>query len=337
MIMIDGSQGEGGGQIFRTSLTLAMCLGKAVCIDNIRAGRKKPGLLRQHLTCLKAAKTICGATVTGEVLGSQKVTFIPGKIKAGEYVFSVGSAGSTTLIFQTIFPALALQNEISDLVLEGGTHNGMAPSFDFIKACFIPAVNRMGYKVECDIERYGFYPSGGGRWRARIYPNQGLSSLQLMERGEVRKEEVVVTQANIPERVADSILAYIKEKAFIKDENLKKKMVQSVGPGNILSVRLAMDHVTEVFESIGERGLRAETVVNRAVEQFRKYLCATAPVGEYLADQLVVPMILGGGGRFRACEYSEHLNTNISVVKQLTGVNIDVKKENQNDWTIQVI
>ena len=139
MIIIDGSKGEGGGQIFRSSLTLAMCLGKSVRIENIRAGRKKPGLLRQHLTCLKAAQAICAADVSGADLGSQEVIFIPGALKPGEYHFAVGSAGSTTLVFQTIFPALAMLDESSELLFEGGTHNGMAPSYDFIRECFSAA------------------------------------------------------------------------------------------------------------------------------------------------------------------------------------------------------
>ncbi len=307
-----------------------------MCIENIRAGRKKPGLLRQHLACLKAASEICDAKVTGDHLGSQKVTFAPGKVKAGEYTFAVGSAGSTTLIFQTVFPALAMQNEISEITLEGGTHNGMAPSFDFIQQCFIPTINPIGYTIGCSIERYGFYPSGGGKWRARIYPRDDSQPLDLVERGKTIKQEAQVTQAKIPHHVAERELAYLNEKYSFKQENLTTKIVQSVGPGNIVSIRFTMDELAEVFESVGERNVSAERVAGRAMAQLRHYLSTDAPVGEYLADQLLVPMVLGNGGRFRTCEFSEHLSTNISVVEQLTQAAIEVDKKGESDWVIQV-
>jgi RNA 3'-terminal phosphate cyclase (ATP) len=147
MKTIDGSQGEGGGQIFRTSLTLSMCLGIPIKIINIRAGRNKPGLLRQHLCCLRAAEEICQATVEGAAFGSTSVTFTPGAIGAGNYRFSIGSAGSTTLVFQTILPALLLAEASSTVTLEGGTHSGMAPSFDFIEQSFVPQLVNKG----CDM------------------------------------------------------------------------------------------------------------------------------------------------------------------------------------------
>ena len=199
VVVIDGSQGEGGGQIFRTSLSLAMCLGKPVRIENIRAGRNKPGLLRQHLVCLRAAQEICNAKVTGAELGSSCVTFVPAAIKAGEYRFAIGSAGSTTLVFQTVLLPLLMADDVSQLHLEGGTHNGMAPSVDFIVQCFLPVILKMGCQVEAKLERYGFYPAGGGAWRVRIYPALDIRSLTLTVSGEEISRSAVATSArNVP-------------------------------------------------------------------------------------------------------------------------------------------
>ncbi len=170
MIHIDGAQGEGGGQILRSSLALAMVTGCGLTMERVRAGREKPGLMRQHLTAVRAAKEICGATVTGDAIGSSTLTFIPGSVRPGDYTFSVGTAGSATLVLQTVLPPLFIASGPSRLVLEGGTHNPWAPPFDFLQRAFLPLVNRMGPRVTATLERYGFYPAGGGRFVVEIEP-----------------------------------------------------------------------------------------------------------------------------------------------------------------------
>ncbi|VUD67438.1 RNA 3'-terminal phosphate cyclase [Thalassocella blandensis] len=330
MIIIDGATGEGGGQIFRTALTLSMALGKPVRILNIRAGRKKPGLLRQHLACLKAARAISSAEVTGDVIGSQDVTFVPGKVKAGSFHFSVGSAGSTTLIFQTIFPVLALQDEVSEVTLEGGTHNGMAPSFDFLHACFLPAVEKLGFTFASQIESYGFYPAGGGRWTTRIYPRKQARPLLLLQRGQLQGCEALVTQAKIPFSVADRELEVLRRALHIDDANLHRRNVNSVGPGNIVSLQLQYSDHVEVMEAIGERGVRAEQVAKKLVMQVQNYQASEAPVGEFLADQLIVPMALTEGGCFCASPLSSHFNTNVAVVEKFLDVNVEINHNAHN-------
>jgi RNA 3'-terminal phosphate cyclase (ATP) len=156
MLTIDGSLGKGGGQILRTALALATVTGKPFRIEKIRAGRPKPGLLRQHLTAVKAAATISDAIVTGAELGSGALTFTPGHLRAGEFAFAVGTAGSATLVLQTILPALLTAPAPSTLVLEGGTHNPAAPPFDFLVKSFLPLINRMGPTVTAELERPGF-------------------------------------------------------------------------------------------------------------------------------------------------------------------------------------
>ena len=180
--IIDGSQGEGGGQILRSSLALAMCTGTPIRIENIRAGRKKPGLMRQHLMCVLASQAVCGAKVEGAELRSTQLTFEPGEIKPGDYEFAIDTAGSTCLVFQTVLPALMMAEGVSTLKLSGGTHNMMAPSFDFIKRSFLPVMQSMGIDVSVTLDAYGFFPSGGGEWLATIKPASEVGTLALSER-----------------------------------------------------------------------------------------------------------------------------------------------------------
>ncbi|WP_445360740.1 RNA 3'-terminal phosphate cyclase [Microbulbifer sp. EKSA005] len=336
MIEIDGAQGEGGGQILRTSLTLSVCLGVPVRIKNIRAGRKKPGLLRQHLACLRAAKAISHAEVSGEQLGASEITFAPGKVRPGKYHFPIGSAGSTSLVFQTVLLPLLLADGASELCFEGGTHNASAPSFDFIAQAYLPLLARMGAGIELALDNHGFYPAGGGSWRARVQPVSQLSKLELTERGEIVDCEAVATFAHIPAHVAQRELAQVRNKCDWQPDRLYQKRVKSQGPGNLLSLRLQFEKVTEVFESVGELGLSAERVAQRGISQMQGYLNSGVPVGVYLADQLLLPMALGAGGRFRTLNPSQHFLTNIQVIRNITGTEIQIMEFDDNDWEVVV-
>src|SRR5580704_3876555 len=198
IIQIDGSIGEGGGQILRTALGLSMVTGQPFRIEKIRAGRDKPGLLRQHLTAVNAAAAICGASVEGAAISSRELSFSPGKVKPGEYTFSIGSAGSTTLVLQTVLPALLTANGPSSLTLEGGTHNPHAPPIDFLEKAFLPLINRMGPAVNVTLERAGFYPAGGGRVAVKIRPAAKLSPLEIPERGEIKRRAAKAVVAALP-------------------------------------------------------------------------------------------------------------------------------------------
>jgi len=292
--------------------------------------------LRQHLACLRAAKEISGAEVTGDELGSSVVTFEPGKVKSGEYRFAIGSAGSTTLVFQTVLMPLLLAEDVSELYLEGGTHNGMAPSFDYIEQCFLPVLSGIGCRIEIDLERYGFYPAGGGAWRVRIHPANKIQPLTLVERGEVINEEAVALSARIPAHVTERELSQVKKKCYWPESSLKQKLVSSEGPGNMVSLRVNVGEVTEVFESVGERNVSAERVAGRAIRDMKRYLEAGVPVGEYLADQLVLPMALGRGGRFRTLKPSQHLLTNVEVIEAIAGVEIVLTESGDDDWSVVV-
>lgn len=336
MIEINGQLGEGGGQIFRTSLTLSMNSGKPVRIYNIRAGRSKPGLLRQHLTCLKAAQTICNAEVSGAELGSTEVTFKPGKVEPGEYQFSIGSAGSTSLVFQTIALPLCFAGGASEITLEGGTHNGSAPSFDFIEQSFLPVINHLGYRAEVKLERYGFYPAGGGAWRVKLQPINELQPLELMHRGEILERTAMATSSRIPRNVNERELKLVKKRCAWPDEALQQQMVSSQGPGNILSLRLKSQHLVEVIEVVGEKQVSSEKVANRAVDELHEYLKTDVAVGKHLADQLLLPMVLGAGGQFTTLKPTQHLLTNIEVIKRFMDIELTLKQTDTNTWCVHV-
>lgn len=337
MVEIDGSQGEGGGQVLRTSLALSMVTGRPFRIVNIRAGRKKPGLMRQHLTSVNAAVEVCQAQVKGNSIGSQEVEFTPGTVKPGNYHFSVGTAGSTTLVCQTVLPALMIASAPSTLVLEGGTHNPFAPPFDYLKQVFAPIVEQMGPKLDLNIEEYGFYPAGGGKVEIGIVPKNSLAPINLLETGEIVSQRGEVLFAHLPDDIALRELKVVGKRIAIEENNLNpRKITRSPGPGNMVAVILESERVTEIFTEFGKRGVRAERVAEKACEQALKYLAAEVPVGIHLADQLLVPMALAGGGCFRTLKPDLHTLTNIDVIQKFIEVSFEVKQESDSVWEIVV-
>lgn len=326
MITIDGSTGEGGGQILRSALALSLVTGQAFRVENIRAGRAKPGLLRQHLTAVQAAAKVGAANVTGDTLGSQTLVFEPGKITPGDYAFAVGTAGSATLVLQTVLPALLTAGQPSRLTLEGGTHNPFAPPFDFLQSAFLPLVNRQGPNVTATIERHGFYPAGGGKFTVQITPAAKLAPLELLERGALKARRARAVSSAVSPTVAERELRVLSEKLGWSAEEMRAETVaQSPGPGNILFAELEYETLTEVFTGFGERGVSSEKVANDVVAQVREYLAATAPVGQYLADQLLLPLALAGAGTFRALKISRHARTNMEIIAQFLPVRFEVR------------
>lgn len=336
LTIIDGSQGEGGGQILRSTLTLSMCTGTPVRIENIRAGRKKTGLLRQHLACVRASKTISNATVVGDELGSSTVEFHPQAIQAGDYEFSIGSAGSTSLVFQTVLPALLMANAQSTVTLSGGTHNDLAPSFDFIQGCFLPALKTINIDVQSELNTYGFMPIGGGKWCATIHPVNGVGVLNMNSIGELTQKQAIVTQSGVSRSVAERELARVKKKLQWSESELHIKQVESVGPGNIVSLRITDGKLHHIVEAVGSKNVTADRVAGRAASAMKQYLNSGAAVGEYLCDQLLLPLALFNGGRFTTTELSLHSQTNIDVIKRFIDCNVDVKKIDGNQFEVTV-
>lgn len=336
LLTLDGSQGEGGGQILRTSLALSMLTQTPVRLTRIRAGRAKPGLQRQHLTAVAAAKQVGCATVQGAELNSTELTFAPSVVVPGSYRFAIGTAGSATLVLQTVLPALLRAERPSQLVLEGGTHNTLAPPFDFLARAFAPLLETQGPRLGLELERYGFYPAGGGRVQVQLQPVPTLRPLELLERGPVLRWRARALVANLHENIAARELKVLAQRLKLSRAALSLEVVPSVGPGNIVLVEAETPTVTEVFSAVGEKGLAAEQVATRVVEQVLAWQEADVPVGEYLADQLLLPLALAGKGCFRTVKPSLHTLTQVEVIRRFIDLPIRVEQESTHAWRIEV-
>jgi RNA 3'-terminal phosphate cyclase (ATP) len=337
MLTIDGSEGEGGGQILRTALALSLVTGQPFRMERIRARRQRPGLLRQHLTAVEAARTVGCAEVSEAALSSQVLEFRPGPVTPGNYRFAVGTAGSATLVLQTVLPSLLTASGTSTLILEGGTHNPLAPPFDFLARSFMPLIRRMGPSVELDLRTPGFFPAGGGRFHARIEPVKQLSRLVLSERGAIRGRRARAWLSKLSPDVAERELEVVRDELKWRSEECGVELVAyPKGPGNALVLEIEAEHVTEVFTGFGERGRPAEEVAKSAVAAAKVWLQANVPVDEHLADQLLIPMVLAGGGSFRTTKPSLHTATNAEVIQRFLPVPIRIDQESELVWCVKV-
>lgn len=319
MIIIDGSEGEGGGQIVRNACALSLVTGKPFQITNVRGNRSKPGLMRQHVTAIEAACAIGSATCEGLAVGSGELTFTPGTVVAGEYRFAVGTAGSTGLVLQTVLMPLLLAAGPSRLVLEGGTHNMMAPPFEFIAECFLPIINRMGPRVEARLVRHGFYPRGGGRIEVDIAPGP-LLPIDCVDRGQLAGYSASAMFAGLPTAIAEREIAMARKLLDWPDEVFAiHQLPEERGPGNIVLLTARFGNVTEIVSGFGKLGVSAEQVVKTAAARMTGYLECDAFAGPYLADQLLLPFTLAGGGSFTTVKPSQHSRTAADVIEKFTG------------------
>ena len=333
LLTIDGSQGEGGGQVFRSSLALSMITGRAVRLTRIRAGRRKPGLLRQHLTALRAATAVCGAEVEGAELGSGEVLFRPGSLRAGSHRFAVGSAGSANLVLQTVLPALLQLDGPSTVEVQGGTHNPMSPTADCLQHSFLPLLSRHGAEVGLELLDWGFHPAGGGTVRATVRPGPLRPALALHERGPVSLTATAVV-CNISQSIGSRELNRLGNRIPLDRQTVQR--VHGPGPGNVLTVTATMPTHREVFVAFGARGRRAEQVADQLAEEVRAWLAAEVPVGPHLADQLLLPMALAGGGSFHTVEPTGHTRTNIDVIETFLPVRFTVSELGRGRWGLAV-
>jgi RNA 3'-terminal phosphate cyclase (ATP) len=338
LITIDGSMGEGGGQVLRTALALSLITGKPIRISNIRARRKRPGLLRQHLTALNAAAKVGRGRVSGADIGSMEVTFEPREVMPGSFHFSIGTAGSTTLVLQTVLPALMVASEPSQLVLEGGTHNPFAPPFDFLDRAFVPLIRRMGPEVSCNLERQGFYPAGGGRFSVTVTPVSELAGIILRERGEIKRYGCCAVVAQISKDIGyREVRTVCEEMDWPMNCSRVVYSRRSPGPGNVLSIEIEAENIAEVFTGFGMRGVSAEQVASGAAMEAGRYLKAGVPVGIHLADQILLPMAMAGSGSFRTLSPSQHTLTNIRVIESFLDVEIKCACIANDVWEISIM
>ena len=336
MLSIDGDQGEGGGQILRSALSLSLYLQRPFRIVNIRARRRQPGLRPQHLMAVQAAAAIGDAEVEGANLGSMQLSFIPHGLLPGTYRFDIGTAGSTTLLLQAILLPLLSTGATSHLTLIGGTHNPLAPPFEFMQQVLIPLLQRMGAHINMHMERAGFFPSGGGILHVLIEPITKLRPLHLSARGRLLDRYAGCLLANLPEHIAERELNVLRDELKLEVRAMHTYHPTSQGQGNALFVGLHSEGLTELFCTIGKRGWHAESVAQSVVAEVKRYLNADVPVGRHLADQLLLPMALAGGGEFLTLTPDLHTPTNIAVIRQFLDIPIHCKQLGDDRWLIQL-
>lgn len=337
ILIIDGSQGEGGGQVLRSSLALSMSLGKPFKIENIRAKRKKPGLLRQHLTAVRAAARISNARVEGDSLGSQSLVFEPNDVQPGEYHFSIGTAGSTTLVLQTIMLPLLFAKGPSKVVVEGGTHNPLAPPFEFIQQAYLPILTSMGADIKITLIRPGFFPKGGGCIELEVHPTEKLKAISLQQRGKIQSIHGTVYIVGLPMHIAEREINVLARKLNVSVN--KFDIIPygvEMGPGNVISVAVKSDNICEVFTGYGQKGVKAEIVAKSVANEVLRYIESGVPVDEHLADQMLLPMGLAGGGEFVTCNLTQHTETNIRTVTKFLDVNYRLSELKQNFFHLKV-
>jgi RNA 3'-terminal phosphate cyclase (ATP) len=338
LIEIDGSFGEGGGQILRTALSLSAITGAPFHIFNLRKGRAKPGLKRQHLACVKAAGEITSAFCPGAELGSLELHFEPKAIRFGSYSFAIGTAGSTTLLLQTILPILAMAAEPSEVILHGGTHNPMAPPVDYLLEVFRPAVAGLGINFDLELIQHGFYPKGGGSIRARVQPwperDLAFEQTRLWDWGEPLAS---VLLANLPASVAEREQKELARALRIPLDRIETQVLPGeVGPGNAVMVRFQAEGRTVLFTAFGEKHKRAEIVAKEGAREAKLFARSRAPVDHHLADQILLYLALGRGGRFLTDAVTEHARTNLEVIRQFLPLNSSFSSLRPDLWEVRI-
>ncbi len=347
VIEIDGSYGEGGGQVLRTALALSAITGQPVRIERIRAGRRNPGLAPQHLTGVLALAEICGAEARGAAIGSTELLFQPrSKPRPGTYVFDVadaagrGSAGSVTLLLQTLLLPLALVEGGSRLTLKGGTHVPWSPPFDYLAHVYLPMMARMGVKADCRLDAWGFYPIGGGQITADVYgKRRTFAPLSLLERGDLKRIRGTAVACNLPAHIAQRIAN--RARNVLVDAGLPAdvtpKRERGAAPGAGLFLVAEYEHSLAGFSALGAKGKPSEQVADEACRDLLAHHAGGAPVDEHLADQLLLPMALAAGhSEFRAARVTQHLLTNAHIIKQFIPARIEVGGSEEEPGTIVI-
>lgn len=322
-ITIDGRYGEGGGQILRTALTLSALFSVPLRMHHIRGNRKRPGLRQQHLTAVQALQRITGAEVKGAAVSSAELVFEPGAVRGGHYSFHIGTAGSTSLVLQTVVPVLLFAETPSQVHLTGGTHVPWSPSFHYLQAIFVPAIKTMGGSVSLEIEKWGWYPKGGGAVLCSIDTTQGLCAIHRADRGRLDRLHILSAVSNLPlsiaERQRDRALERIRHLKLPLSVRIEE--APSPGQGTVLFLAAWFAGSRAGFASLGRRGKRAEAVADDACDELFQFLDSSAVVDKHLADQLVLYMALAKGRSTMITEgVTEHLKTNIWVIEQFAPV-----------------
>lgn len=332
IVSIDGSTGEGGGQILRTSLALSCITGRSLHIENIRTARRNAGLAKQHISCVQAARQSCNGKCQGAAQHSKVLDFQPGPVQSGDFYFDIGSAGSASLVIQTVLPALFLVDMPSIVTVTGGTHNPLAPPFDFLSETFLPAVEAAGFHGGCKLVKHGFFPAGGGKITFNIQPRQTNSHKTINFCEPTNKPQISarIYTAKLPENIAH------KQHELLLQSNLDFEDVEHIevtdsdGPGNCVMIRLCSSDRVTVFTAFGMRGKPSHKVISEVVDLAKDFLASGAAVDRFLADQLLIYMAISKAGCYTTNELTAHLTTNMGVIKKFLDVNFSVDKQNEN-------
>jgi RNA 3'-terminal phosphate cyclase (ATP) len=328
-VFIDGSTGEGGGQILRTSLALACITGRDLHIENIRAARRNPGLAKQHLSCVEAACQICSGRSQGAARGSMVLDFQPGRVQSGDFYFDIGSAGSATLVIQTVLPALFLASEASTVSVTGGTHNPMAPPFDFLCETFLPAIDAGGFRGSCRLIKHGFYPAGGGKITFEVRPRerQPQGIINVCKASEQFQIKSRIYTARLPGHIAQRQEKLLEQSGLDIQDIKHIEVTDSDGPGNCAMIRICDDKRTTVFTAFGMRGKPSQQVVSEVVSLAEDFLASGAAIDHFLADQLLIYMALSKAGCYTTNKLSAHLLTNIEIIKKFLDVDFRIEED----------
>jgi RNA 3'-terminal phosphate cyclase (ATP) len=337
MLYIDGSHGEGGGQVLRTSLALACLSQTSIQIINIRAQRPKPGLQAQHLQSVRAAAAICHAKISGDKAGSQSLYFEPNPIEPGEYRFDIGTAGATTLVLQTIFLPLCFAAGESRVTITGGTHVPWSPVFHYLDEHWLPCLRQMGVHATLHLDRAGFYPPGGGQIRAEIHPVEQLTPIEWTERGQLIEIRGVSAAAKLPAHVSQRQRDQARTRLGNKVKIETLEMFAS-SPGSMMLLLAEFQSARGCFFGLGKKGKPAEFVADEAVNGLENFLSTSATVDKFLADQLLLPFALANNiSRIHTVEVTQHLLTNASVIEQFGQAKITIEGSPGNPAQVQVI
>ncbi|MEN3037649.1 MAG: RNA 3'-terminal phosphate cyclase [Candidatus Kryptonium sp.] len=337
IIQIDGSYGEGGGQVLRTSLALSVLFSKPFEMINIRANRPNPGIQAQHLKAIEASAVISDAIVEGAKHKSSWIRFYPNKIKSGNFRFDIGTAGATSLVLQTLYLPLSFADGTSNLTIIGGTHVSWSPTFDYIKNCWIYFMEVLGLKIKVELKRAGFYPHGGGEIRALINPVAEIKPLNLIDRGKLLKIQIYSAHTNLSDEVAkrqakaaERILKNYGEVETIIDE------LVSYSKNTTIAITGIFENSVCCYTNLGEKGKRAEVVAEEACENFLKFINTDSTIDEYMADQILLPLSIASGvSEFTTPKITEHLKTNMDIIKKFVDVEFKIS-EFKNSYKIQV-
>ena len=333
---IDGSFGEGGGQILRTSLSLSVLTGQAIEIFNIRAKRKNPGLQKQHLVCVEASQKISGAKTSGAFLKSNFLRFEPKDIRPGKYEFDIGTTGSTTLVAQTILLPLAYSHRPSEISIIGGTHNPLAPPFHYFNEVFLKILETLNLKIKANLEKWGFFPKGGGKIRLFIKPSE-IKTKNFLERGELKEISGLSAVSNLPLSIAlrqkESLIKKIKQYNLPLNGNpeieIKIEEAKTFSPGTFLFLKLIFENnLIAGFSSLGKIGKTAEKVAEEVAEELKEYWFSEKALHYYSADQIILYLALNKKPFvFTTSKITNHLLTHIWLLEKFLNLKISVNLE----------